>query len=694
MAESRDLLIEIGTEELPPKSLRRLSEAFGDGIRRALAQANLSHHDIVLFATPRRLAVLVAQLAVHQRARQVERRGPALSAAFDNQSRPTRAALGFARACGVDVSELIRHESESGGWLVFRRVDLGQPTAELLPSIVEQALRELPIAKRMRWASLDVEFVRPVHWLVLLFGQQVIEAELMGIRSGRMTRGHRFHCPSPLMVEEPSAYSDVLAKQGHVIAEFTRRAASIRQGVQETAHAFGGQAHIDEDLLEEVTALVEWPVVLGGSFDESFLELPQRVLIATMQGAQRYFPVTDQDGRLLPHFVWVANIESRTPELVRRGNERVIRPRLEDAAFFYRADCQRSLASRLPDLEGMVFQERLGSLLDKAHRVAKLAGEVAQNMGMAAEAVEHARRAGLLSKCDLLTEMVGEFPELQGYMGREYATQDGEADAVAVALEEVYMPRYAGDAIPYTPVGRAVAVADKLDTLVGIFGIGELPTGDKDPFALRRAALGILRILIEGDIDLDLVALIETSARAYDGKLPAQQLAQQTFDFMMERLRAYFLEQGVGPDVFAAVLARRPNRPYDFARRVWAVNAFRGLPEASGLTAANKRIQNILKQVGEALPKELHQEQFAEPAEWELASKLNAVQGPARELLAAGDYTAAMRQLAELRDAVDAFFDSVRVLTEDERLRSNRLALLNRIRALFLETADISRLQA
>jgi glycyl-tRNA synthetase beta chain len=694
MAESRDLLIEIGTEELPPKSLKGLSEAFGDGIRRALAQANLGHGEIALFATPRRLALLVPQLAVRQRTRQMERRGPALSAAFDSQSRPTRAALGFARACGVEVSELVRRESETGSWLVYRHVDSGQPTAELLPAILAQALTELPIAKRMRWGSLDVEFVRPVHWLVLLFGQQVIETELMGVMAGRMTLGHRFHHPQPLRVEAPSTYANLLSNQGHVIADFARRAARIRQGVEEAAHAFGGEAHIEEDLLEEVTALVEWPVVLGGSFDETFLRLPPRVLTATMQGAQRYFPVIDQGGRLLPHFVWVANIDSRAPELVRRGNERVIRPRLEDAAFFYRTDCQRTLASRLQDLEGMVFQERLGSLLEKSQRVSQLAGEVAQNMGMGAEAVEHARRAGLLSKCDLLTEMVGEFPDLQGYMGREYALLDGEAEAAAVALEEVYMPRYSGDAIPGTPVGRAVAVADKLDTLVGIFGIGELPTGDKDPFALRRGALGILRILIEGNIDLDLAPLIEISTVGYDRKLRAQQLAEQTLDFVMERLRGYFMEQGVGPDVFAAVMARRPTRPYDFARRIWAVNTFRALPEASGLTAANKRIQNILKQVGERLPKEVREERFTEAAESELGSKLNAIQGPVNELLAAGDYATAMQQLAALRDTVDAFFDSVRVFAEDERLRANRLALLNNIRALFLETADISRLQA
>nr|MBS0021215.1 glycine--tRNA ligase subunit beta [Gammaproteobacteria bacterium] len=693
MAESRDLLVEIGTEELPPKSLKRLSQAFGDGISRALDQANLSHREIALFATPRRLAVLVSQLAVHQRSRQMERRGPALSAAFDSQSRPTRAALGFARACGVDVSELGRQESEKGSWLVFRHVDSGRPTAELLPALVEQALTELPVAKRMRWGSLDVEFVRPVHWLVLLFGQQVIEAEIMGVRAGRMTQGHRFHHPQPLMVEQPSAYPSLLAEQGYVIADFARRAARIRQGVQATARAFGGEAHIEEGLLEEVTALVEWPVVLGGSFDQAFLRLPPRVLIATMQGAQRYFPVVDQAGRLLPHFVWIANIDSRAPDLVRRGNERVIRPRLEDAAFFYRADCQRPLASRLEDLEGMVFQERLGSLLEKSQRVSKLAGSVAQNMGMGAEAVEHARRAGLLSKCDLLTEMVGEFPELQGYMGREYALQDGEAEAVAAALEEAYMPRYSGDEIPSTPAGRAVAVADKLDTLVGIFGIGELPTGDKDPFALRRAALGILRILIEGKIDLDLADLIEASANGYDGKLDGQTLIEQTLDFMMDRLRAYFLEHGTGPDVFAAVMARRPTRPYDFARRIWAVDTFRTLPEASGLTAANKRIQNLLKQVGEALPQEVREEQFAEAAERELASKLNAIQTPVKQLLAAGDYASAMQQLASLRDTVDAFFDSVRVLADDETLKANRLALLNSIRALFLETADISQLQ-
>lgn len=693
MAEARDLLIEVGTEELPPKSLRQLSAAFGEAIGAGLVDAHLEYRDLVQFATPRRLGVLVLDLLAHQRAREQERRGPALTAAFDAEGNPTRAALGFARACGVAMSRLARLESESGGWLVLRYSDPGQPATALLPGIVERALAKLPIPKRMRWGTLEVEFVRPVHWLVLLFGHEVVEAELMGVRAGRMTRGHRFHHPGPLVVQEPAAYPRLLSEQGHVIADFAERATRIRQQVQAAATALGGEARIDPDLLEEVTALVEWPATVTGSFDPDFLRLPPQVLVASMQGNQRYFPVMSRLGELLPHFIAVANIESLNPEVVRRGNERVIRPRLEDAAFFFRTDCKQSLASRLESLREVVFQDRLGSLYEKSRRVARLAALVSEAMGAGIETAKLAARAGLLSKCDLITEMVGEFPELQGYMGQEYARRDGEAEAVAVALEEVYRPRYAGDAIPGTPVGRAVAIADKLDTLVGIFGIGELPTGDKDPFALRRAALGVLRTLIEAELTLDLRQLIEAAVAGYQGVLDEQAVGGQALDFMMERLRGYFLDQGIPSDVFAAVMARRPTCPYDFARRVQAVDAFRSLPEAASLSAANKRIQNILRQVGEPLPEAFHQEQIAAEAEGELAAKLEALRPQVKERLAAADYTGALQQLASLRDTVDAFFDTVRVLAEDASAKANRLALLNNIRTLFLETADISRLQ-
>ena len=762
------LLVEIGTEELPPKALRGLSRAFADGVRDGLEAEQLSPGKATPYATPRRLAVRVEDVAYIQPGRATERRGPRLDIAFDAAGNPTPAALGFARSCGVEVTELEPLETAKGAWLAWRGTRAGEPAAALLPGIVTAALASLPLPRRMRWSDLDVEFIRPVHWALLLFGEEVIDAEILGVRTGRATRGHRFHHPDEIPLRHPDDYAGALREPGRVVADFDERLETIRAQAGEVAAARAGRPEGDEALLEEVAALVEWPVALLGTFEDEFLALPDPVLRATMKGHQRYFPVTDEYGRLLPHFVTVANIESRNPETVRAGNERVIRPRLRDAEFFFREDLKTPLAERREELKRIVFQEGLGSLQDKSQRVSLLAGRVAEAMGLPEESVRLAHRAGLLCKCDLVTEIVGEFPELQGIMGAEYARGGSEPETIADAIREHYLPGFAGDALPGTALGQALAIADRLDTLIGIFDIGQAPSGDRDPFGLRRAALGVLRILIEGKLDLDLERLLAAAAEGYsavprplpkaatppqqthsgtDGTtsddLPAPEpitplqepehpgLAKQDTparvgEFLVERLRAYFAEQGVPVTVFAAVHARRPARPLDFARRVHAVDAFRRRPEAASLAAANKRIGNILRQAGHTAthtrryiddpdPEErssgsehgvripdsvvdrttvrIDEAVLPDPAESELREHLDALEPNVRNRLAAGDYTAAMQLLATLRDDVDAFFDTVLVMDEDERVRANRLALLAEIHSLFLETADISLLQ-
>ena len=741
-SDARDLLVEIGTEELPPKSLRMLSEAFAAELVTQLDAAGLAHGAPALHATPRRLAVLVPGVPGVQPHREVERRGPPLVRAFDENDNPTKAALGFAKSVGVEVDRLVRIETGEGAWLGYRTIRAGAPLSSLLPGMVERALAKLPAPRRMRWADHDTEFVRPVHWVVLLHGTEVIEAEILGVPSGRATRGHRFHHPGEIVLRTASEYVTALRREGHVVAGFEERMDMIREQVGRAAGEVGGRARIDPALLEENAALVEWPVAIAGHFDPEFLDLPDAVLVATMQGHQRYFPVAGREGALMPHFIAVSNIESRRPATVREGNERVIRPRLSDAAYFFDTDRGRSLESRLEGLEGVVFQRGLGTLRAKSQRVAALASRVARAMGGSDEAVAHAERAGLLSKCDLLTEMVGEFPELQGEMGREYARLDGEPAAVADAIGEVYMPRFADDDIPGTAAGRAVAIADKLDTIAGCLSLGQAPTGDRDPFALRRAALGTLRIMIEGELDLDLDEMIEAAfdcyaeqARGAPGAAPREDdrdgmttpavtassgTAEEVRRFMLDRLRAYFADRSIPTDVFNAVLAKEPAKPLDFAMRVRAVEAFRALPEAASLAAANKRIRNILRQAEQGkidIPDEVDGSSFRadaqrglsgmpeaedeaasmrkppENAERSLYAMLDTIEPQVRAMLDAGEYTGALARLAGLRDDVDRFFDTVKVMDDDERLRDNRLALLARIGALFMETADISLLQ-
>jgi len=688
--DARDLLIEIGTEELPPKALSTLAEAFEQGIRAGLEKAGLASGAIHRFATPRRLATLIERLPVRQPDRQLERRGPAFSAAFGPDGKPTRAAEGFARSCGVTVADLQRQETDKGAWLIHLSVEPGAATTDLIPGIVLAALAGLPIPKRMRWGDRDDEFVRPVHWAVLLFGDDVIPATILGAEAGRETRGHRFHHPQPIRLNSPADYARQLASEGRVIADFAERRDAVRAQAEAVATQLNGAAVIKPELLDEVTALVEWPVALAGNFEQRFLNVPAEALISTMQDNQRYFPVVDARGRLLPHFITIANLESRDPAQVRAGNERVIRPRFSDAEFFWNQDRKQPLAARMSDLKHVVFQQRLGTLADKSARVAALARFIA---GHSHGNPDRAERAARLAKCDLLTQMVQEFPELQGIMGRYYALHDQEAPEVAQALEEQYLPRFAGDRLPQTATGRALALAERLDTLTGIFAIGQAPSGAKDPFALRRAALGVLRILIEGQLDLDLLTLLERAAAGFDPALRAGHAVETLFEFVMERLRGYYLDQGVRPDAFEAVLDCRPTRPLDFDRRVRAVGAFRELPEAASLAAANKRIRNILKKVETVLPFEVRPDLLVEDAEQALAGRLVERSSEAIPLMEAGLYGDALTRLASLREPVDAFFDQVLVMAEDAALRDNRLALLNELGSLFLRVADFSRLQ-
>jgi glycyl-tRNA synthetase beta chain len=692
--ERSDFLVELGTEELPPKALKKLSDAFTGGIVEGLKNAGLSHSAVHGYAAPRRLAVWVEGLEASQPNKQTERRGPAVQAAYDEEGMPTRALQGFARSCGVEVEQLDKLETDKGSWLVYRAYEKGKPAQVLLPEIVQQSLDKLPIPKRMRWGDLTAEFVRPVHWLVLLFGEEVIETEMLAVNSGRETRGHRFHYPQTIRVNTPAEYAPLLESEGRVIADFNARREAIRGQVDEAAAGLGGKAVIDADLLDEVTSMVEWPVAVAGSFEARFLDVPAEALISAMKGHQKYFHVVDSKGKLMPNFITVSNIDSKDLSAVCSGNERVIRPRLTDAEFFWNQDRKDKLADSREALKSVVFQQQLGTLFDKSERIAAVAGFIAEQLGAGKS---DGVRAGQLAKCDLMSNMVGEFPELQGIMGRYYAAHDGEPNAVAVAMDEQYMPRFAGDELPLDAVGQALAIADKLDTLVGIFGIGQPPTGSKDPFALRRAALGVLRIIIERQLGLDLTAMIDESIAHYKlgGHEFSDHLDGQVFDFMMERLRVYYQDIGVSVDVFEAVLAVQPTRPYDFDQRVRAVNAFRDLSEAEALAAANKRASNILRQARENGIKVIKFDDalLHEEAERALVERIVAVGEAVKPALEKFDYTMALQEMAALRETVDTFFDEVMVMVEEEEVRMNRLALLNDLRNLFLQVADVSHLQ-
>ena len=686
---TQNFLVEIGTEELPPKALKTLATSFADNVEAELNQAGLSFDKIEWFAAPRRLAVKVLNLATQQPSKEIEKRGPAVSAAFDAEGKPTKAAEGWARGCGITVDQAERIATDKGEWLVHRAKIEGQPTKNLLNDIVANALAKLPIPKPMRWADKTVQFIRPVHTVTMLLGDDLIEGEILGVASARTIRGHRFLGEKEFEIQHADQYPQLLREKGSVVADFNERKAEILPKSQQNATALGGVADIEESLLEEVTSLVEYPNVLAAKFEERFLAVPAEALVYTMKGDQKYFPIYDKDGKLLPHFIFVSNINPEDPTAIIEGNEKVVRPRLTDAEFFFKTDLKQKLVDRLPRLETVLFQQQLGTLKDKTDRIEQLAGEIAKQIG-ADEA--KAKRAGLLSKCDLMTNMVFEFTDTQGVMGMHYARHDGEDEEVAVALNEQYMPRFAGDELPKSLVASAVALADKFDTLTGIFGIGQAPKGSADPFALRRAALGALRIIVEKNLPLDLEDLVKKSAALFGDKLTNQNVVADVVDFMLGRFRAWYQDEGIAVDVIQAVLARRPTRPADFDARVRAVSHFRTLDSAEALAAANKRVSNILAKADAAIG-EINLTACVEPAEKALAEAVLALRTEVQPLIAQSDYTAVLDKLANLRAPVDSFFDNVMVNTEDPVLRQNRLAILNTLQDLFLQVADISVLQ-
>ncbi|GGO66821.1 glycine--tRNA ligase subunit beta [Bowmanella pacifica] len=681
-----NLLIEIGTEELPPKALTKLAESFAQEMDKQLQQAELSKQDIVWFASPRRLAVYVKALAYQQADKVIEKRGPAVSAAFDAEGQPTRAALGWAKGLGIDISDAQRLSTDKGEWLLHMANVKGESLPAILAGMVNQALKALPIPKPMRWGAKSTEFIRPVHNVCMMFGNELIDGEVLGISSSTTLSGHRFHHPAPLTLDHADNYLALL-RGAHVLADFGERKEVIRRGLANAAATENAKIEPEESLLEEVTALVEWPVVLTASFEESFLQVPKEALIYTMKGDQKYFPLFSQTGALLPRFAFVTNIESKDPVQIIQGNEKVIRPRLADAEFFFTTDKKQRLEDRLASLDTVLFQKQLGTLKDKSERIAALAAIVAESLGANKQ---QAQRAGLLSKTDLMSNMVMEFPDVQGVMGMHYARLDGEDEEVALALNEQYMPRYSGDQLPTSPISCSVAIADKLDTLVGIFGIGQAPKGDKDPFALRRAAIGLLRIVVEKTLPLDLQPLIDASVTLFGDKLTNADAAEQVFEFVQGRFRAWYQEQGVDVDVIQSVLARRPSRPADFDARIKAVQHFKTLEAAQALAAANKRVANILAKVEEPLQEKVDAALLKESSEQALLTQLESVKGQIQQSMQRLDYKQTLVTLATLRESIDKFFDEVMVMDEDPAVRSNRLALLNELRTLFMGVADIS----
>ncbi|WP_419209114.1 glycine--tRNA ligase subunit beta [Photobacterium leiognathi subsp. mandapamensis] len=685
----KNFLIELGTEELPPKALRTLAEAFAANFEAELKAADLPHDGIKWYAAPRRLALKVTGLAENQPDKVVEKRGPAIASAFDADGNPTKAAQGWARGNGITVDQAERMVTDKGEWLLFKQEVKGQPAQTLLPELAAAALAKLPIPRPMRWGDKDTQFIRPVKTLTMLLGDELVEGTILGVASARTIRGHRFMGEAEFTIDNADQYPAILEERGKVMADYEARKAIIVADAQKAAQAVGGTADLVDDLVEEVTSLVEWPVVLTASFEEKFLKVPSEALVYTMKGDQKYFPVYDAEGKLVPKFIFVSNIISNDPSQIISGNEKVVRPRLADAEFFFNTDLKSKLIDRLPQLETAIFQKQLGTIKDKTDRITELAGYIADKIGAD---VDNAKRAGLLAKCDLMTSMVFEFTDTQGVMGMHYARHDGEQEDVALALNEQYMPRFAGDQLPSTPVSSAVAMADKLDTIVGIFGIGQAPKGS-DPFALRRASLGVLRIIVENGYDLDLVDLVAKAHSLFGDKLTNNNVDSDVIEFMLGRFRAWYQDAGFSIDVIQAVLAMHPTQPADFDKRVKAVSHFRELDAAESLAAANKRVGNILAKFEGELPTTVDNSLLVEAAEKELAEKVTAVVAALEPVFTAGDYQTALTELASLREPVDAFFDNVMVMADDEKLKVNRLALLNLLRNQFLKVADTSLLQ-
>ncbi len=688
MSQSEHLLFELGTEELPPASLRALSEALAAGIEKGLSELELAFGETLIYATPRRLAVFIKDVSTEQADKSVEKRGPAIQGAFDADGNATKACEGFARGCGTTADQLTRIKTDKGEWVAFNQLIKGKASVELIPAVISKAIQQLPIAKRMRWGNSKIEFVRPVHWAVLLLGKQIIETDILGLSTGNTSYGHRFHAPHALTITAAEDYEALLLAEAKVIPSFAQRIAMINDAAKQAAENVGGIAHIEADLLEEIAALNEFPVPITGNFDERYLALPKEVLITTMQINQKYFPVKNSEGELLPHFITFSNIESTNPASIQSGNERVIMPRLADAEFFWNQDRKQPLSAHLPQLDAIIFQKKLGSLADKSERVAQLASAIAKALGVDDSLV---KRAAVLAKTDLVTNMVEEFGSLQGLMGRYYALADGEPSEVAYAIEEQYMPKQSGSATAPSVTGQILALAEKIDTLTGIFSAGLIPTGDKDPYALRRAALGILRTIIENNLPLDIVASIKLALAQFTHEFEQEKTQALVTAFVYERLKGYCLEQGFSVDEFEAVKAIAPAKPTDFMARLHAVKSFRALVEAESLAAANKRIANILKKSESVTIKVI--DGLEETAELALLASAEQAEQAIKPLLAKHNYQAALNRLAVLRPEVDAFFDEVMVMCEDLNLREQRLALLTKLSTLFLQIADISKLQ-
>ncbi|MBI91082.1 MAG: glycine--tRNA ligase subunit beta [Gammaproteobacteria bacterium] len=687
---SRDFLVEIGTEELPPKALDNLAASLEQGIVKGLNREELNFTASYRYATPRRLAVLIHELQPQQADKTIERLGPAVSAAFTGQGAPTKAAQGFARSCGVAVEELDRSKSGDVEKLVFSLKESGRPVQDLLPRLVRDALEQLPVPKRMRWGNSREEFVRPVHWVVMMYGNKTIPALLLGVEANHFSYGHRFNFNKKILIKNAKDYEALLEEKGGVIPDFNKRKGLIRELVENEGAKAGAVAFIDEALLDEVTGLVEYPVALTGKFEEEFLDLPPEALILTMKSHQKCFYLVDKKGKLLPKFITISNLQSKDPSKVVEGYERVIRPRLADARFFYETDKKHSLESRLQQLNTVIFQEKLGTIYEKSQRVAALTTAIAERIGADSTLCS---RAATLAKCDLLTLMVGEFADLQGLMGFYYALHDGEPEELAQALNEQYMPRFSGDSLPNSKTGIALALADKLDSIVGIFGIGQPPTGSKDPFALRRSAIGVLRIIVEKELDLDLLYCIEQAVSGFEEANLAQNTADEVFEFMLERFKAWFMDKEITVEEFQSVFVVRPTRPLDFHLRILAVHNFNLLPESASLAEANKRVSNLLaKQNFNAEDTAVKEELLQEPAEKALHRELVDKILEVAPLLEKGLYKEGLQTLASLKISVDTFFDEVLVVCEDASLRENRLALLQQLRDLFLQTADISHL--
>jgi len=686
MSDSKDLLFELGCEELPPTTLKTLRDHLLKGICEGLSEANLTVGKLHSYATPRRLAVFIESVQVTQDDISIEKRGPAIAAAYDNDGNPSKAALGFARGCGAEFKDLGTLKTDKGEWLSYNKLETGQAAISLIPGIIEKSLSRLPIAKRMRWGSSAASFVRPVHWAVLLFGQDVINTKILGLSTSNTSFGHRFHAPQAIIMTSPGEYCNQL-KSAHVFADVEERKSIIKELAIKSASTFSGTAHIDPALLDEITALVEYPVAITGHFDEHFLALPKEVLITTMQINQKYFPVLDDNGALLPCFITISNVDSSNPASVSHGNERVIRPRLADAEFFWQQDTKTTLADRVASLDNVVFQHKLGSLGEKTKRVKQIASDLAKQLDYN-EA--HAARAAELSKTDLVTDMVGEFATLQGVIGRYYATENGESEEVAQAIEEQYFPKKSGGALPSSNTGKILALSDKLDTLVGIFSVGLIPTGDKDPFALRRASLGVLRIIIEEQLPLDINQLVSSSCQQFTHTYDETETKKLVSNFVFDRLKGYCLGLGYTPEQFASVASVNCSEPVDFMNRLQAVKAFALLNEAASLAEANKRIQNLIKKAPDNVQTQFDASLLTDKEELALNEQLNIIESEVLPLIEQHDYIDALKTLSKLKDPIDAFFEHVFIMADDEKLKHTRLALLSKIHANFIKIADIS----